>query len=109
MGLENILKTFKTFNRKLLTSSVLASSLIAGCSESGTQGPTNPQNSNPPNGPTTPQNSPRPTITSICPTQVNENSLYECQVQARSNSSNPLNYSLPQGPNWLSVSNNFTS
>ncbi len=110
MGLENLLSRVGVFNRKLAASSLLGLSLIA-CSGSGEKGqPTAPSNSGP-TGPTTttPKQNIPPTILSTPPTQVNENSYYEYQIQARGNNGILLNYGLTEGPAWLDVISNSIS
>ena len=111
MGLENVLCDFGRFNRKLITSSLLGLSLISGCSggSDGKPAPTSPGPTTTPTTPTTPTQNIPPTILSNPVTQVNENVYYQYEVQAKSNSANPLNYSVVQGPVWLEAMSNFIS
>lgn len=100
MGLEKILTGLKSFKRKLITSTIISSSLI-GCS--GSQ--ENPIQPRPPPPPPVQTPNRAPIINSNPLIQIGENSLYEYGVQATDPDGDPLSYSI-EGPDWLSVSHN---
>ena len=97
MGLENILKNFKT---KLITSAFLGSLLI-GCS--GSQGNiTQPQPPNPPKPPKPQPQNHAPVWISNPVTQVDEQRSHSDQCQAVDSDGDNLTYSF-EVPSWLSV------
>lgn len=108
MGLENILSDFRRFSRRLISGSLLGASLLVGCSGGSDESSniTRPPIEQP--KPPVPKQNQSPIITSGCPSpsNVDENQVYQCSVQATDPDGDPLSYRKIQGPEWIGFGNN---
>ena len=99
MGLEDFFQKGKNHIRRTLITGIASSALFLGC---GKDSPTEPIIKPPVQEVNRP-----PRITSNPITQIDETSFYEYRVQATDPDGDPINYSLSEGPSWLSVSHNI--
>lgn len=94
MGLESLLQKGRKQLRRALIAGLASSALFLSCGKDSPTEPPEPKNNS-------------PVITSSPLTQINENDFYEYKIQATDPNGDPLNYSLTEGPGWLSVSHNI--